>query len=323
MVSSCTDSPFWEAIEKRDPMLMLQVQKGVNRLKAEFAPDVVHLNCMDASIFFQLRAADVARAPTVVTLHWTPPPDLWGNNTIVGQTLRQASWIAAISAHQMPMIDAVLPECRSRAALFLNGLDAPHVAPVAMSPDGQQILCVGRHVRDKGFDLAIDAFARIAGEFPRATLVVAGDGVEREALAAQVASLELSERVRFPGFIAHDRVPTMIAQSAMVVMPSRFEPFGLVALEAAHMQRPIIVSDVGGLPEIVADGVTGIVVPDEDPGAIAAAMARLLHDPATAQRMGMAGRIRAIELFGADRNTTMYEELFQRLTMERDDAVAR
>ncbi|MGV3711080.1 MAG: glycosyltransferase family 4 protein [Gemmatimonas sp.] len=314
--------PFWEAIEKRDPVLMLQVQKRVNRIKQEFAPDIVHLNCMDASIFFQLRAADVARAPTVVTLHWTPPEDLWGHNSIVGQTLRQASWIAAISEHQMPMIDQALPECRDRASLFLNGLYAPGEDPSPPPLDRQQILCVGRHVRDKGFDLAIDAFARIAGDFPRATLVVAGDGIEREALIAQAQALGLASRIQFPGFIPHDSVPSAIAQSVMVVMPSRFEPFGLVALEAAHMQRPIVVSNVGGLPEIVADGVTGLVVPDENPGAIAAAMARLLHEPATAAQLGVAGRTRALQHFSADRNTAMYEALFQRLKTERVNAVA-
>jgi glycogen(starch) synthase len=100
-------------------------------------------------------------------------------------------------------------------------------------------------------------------------------------------------------------------------MPSRWEePFGLVAVEAALMARPVVASRVGGLAEVVADGETGLLVDKEDPAALARAVTHLLKNPATAERMGQAARRRARELFGFERQVDAYDGLYQRLAEE-------
>lgn len=314
--------PFWEAIEKRDPVLMLETHKRLTALKTAFKADIIHGNSLDVGTLFQVRSRHIAPVPSVITLHWTPPAEYWIEDGVVGTLLRSATWIAAISSHQMALIQQTLPERHTRASLFLNGLDAPQLPPTPIADGCQRILCIGRLVKDKGFDLALTAFARIHKEFPNARLVVGGDGVERPTLEQLAGTLGIADQTDFIGWVSHDDVPALMNQSLMVVMPSRCEPFGLVALETGHMERPIVATRVGGLADIVADGETGFLVPEGDVDALAAAMAHLMQRPAEAVRMGRAGRKRAIAHFSGEHNTDLYEALFQRLTQERTDAIA-
>ena len=182
-------------------------------------------------------------------------------------------------------------------------------------------MCLGRVVRDKGFDLALAAFAELAPRFPKARLVVAGDGPARPELEAQAQALGVADAVEFPGWVAPERVSELMNSATLVVMPSRWdEPFGLVAVEAALMARPVVASRVGGLAEAVADGETGLLVDKEDPAALARAVAHLLEDPGKAERMGQAARRRARELFGFERQVDAYDGLYQRLAEEATHA---
>ena len=122
--------------------------------------------------------------------------------------------------------------------------------------------------------------------------------------------LGLSDAVRFLGFVSP--VQTAIENAAIVVVPSLGEGFGMVALEAMERSRPVIASAVGGLPEIVVDGETGLVVPPGDAEALAEAMVALASDLPRAAAMGEAGRRRAIESFTEDRSTSGIEALYRR-----------
>jgi starch synthase len=109
----------------------------------------------------------------------------------------------------------------------------------------------------------------------------------------------------------------LINRCAVVVMPSLFEPFGLVALQAAHLARSVVASRVDGLLEVVVDGETGLLVEPEDAEALAGAIARLLAEPELARRMGQAGRQRAQETFGWAAHLEAYEALYHRLVRGR------
>src|SRR5262249_26205653 len=154
---------------------------------------------------------------------------------------------------------------------------------------------------EKGFDIALTAFASLVRRFPRAHLIIAGDGEERSKLEHQIRRLGLATRVELTGAIAPDEVPALLNTVTAVLIPSRQEPFGLVALEAALMARPVVATRVGGLPEVVRHEQTGLLVKPEDPGALAAALAHLLDHPDTASRMGQAARRRAQEVFSLER----------------------
>jgi glycogen(starch) synthase len=168
-------------------------------------------------------------------------------------------------------------------------------------------------VARKGFDLALSAFATIASRVPAVRMVVAGDGPARAPLEKQAAELGLRDSVDFVGWVAPENVPALINTATIVVMPSRWEPFGLVALEAAQMARPIVATRVGGLTEVVEHGQTGLLVDNENPDALAKAMAELLEHPQVTTRMGETARSRAIERFSWSRCVDAYDSVYRKL----------
>jgi glycosyltransferase involved in cell wall biosynthesis len=154
--------------------------------------------------------------------------------------------------------------------------------------DEPRLLCVGRLVPIKGHRTLLEAFATARSRVPGLTLGIAGAGeLEPELRAAA------PEGVRFLGRV----VPPPYEEHAIVVVPSLGEGFGMVALEAAERGRAVIASDVGGLPEIVVDGETGLVVPPGDADRLAEAIVALAGDPERVRRLGAAGRHRAVTEF--------------------------
>ena len=122
-----------------------------------------------------------------------------------------------------------------------------------------------------------------------------GQGTLRRQMEAEVARLGLRERFRFLGF--RSDAPEIVQLFDIVAVPSHVEPFGLASLEAMAAGRPVVATRVGGIPEVVVDGVTGILVPQRDPAAFAGALAELLAAPAQRDEMGRRGRQRSHDLF--------------------------
>ncbi len=168
---------------------------------------------------------------------------------------------------------------------------------------------VGRLVPVKGHDTLLRAVAEAAGVVPGLELEVAGSGPLEQELRAQVSALGLDGTVRFLG-----QVPgagEVLERAAVVIVPSLGEGFGMVALEAMERGRAVIASAVGGLPEIVTPGETGLLVPPGDAEALAAALVSLAQDPDRARALGRAGRARALASFSQERCTTRTEELYR------------
>jgi glycosyltransferase involved in cell wall biosynthesis len=171
-------------------------------------------------------------------------------------------------------------------------------------------VCVGRLIPIKGHLVLLRALARARARAPGITLDVAGRGPLAPALKGYARELGLEEAIRFLGFVSP--VEEAIEGGAIVVVPSLGEGFGMVALEAMERARPVIASSVGGLPEIVADGETGLVVPPADVDALADAIFALAADLPKAAQMGAAGRVRALEQFTPERCVERIEELYVR-----------
>lgn len=152
-------------------------------------------------------------------------------------------------------------------------------------------LFFGTWTRYKGLDLLLEAFALVRAELPEARLVVAGDVsgdldvAEVERLAARVGGVELR-----PGYVPAEDVAPLVGSARVVVLPYRAVFQSGVAHLAQTFARPVVATDVGDLAAVVADGRSGLVVPPADPPALAAAVLRLLRDPATASAYGAAGR---------------------------------
>ncbi len=164
-----------------------------------------------------------------------------------------------------------------------------------------RLLCVGRLVPIKGHDVLLRAFAQVRDAVPGLELVLAGAGPLEAELRRRVGELRLDASVRFLGLVSP--IEPELEAAAIVVIPSLGEGFGMVALEAMERGRAVIASDVGGLPEIVADGETGLIVPRGDHEALARAIGTLAQDLPRAAGMGVAGRARALAAFGQERCT--------------------
>jgi glycosyltransferase involved in cell wall biosynthesis len=140
---------------------------------------------------------------------------------------------------------------------------------------------------------------------PRAKLVIAGRGPEQEHLTKLAKTLGISDAVKLLGF--RDDIPNVVNVFDIVAQPSIEEAFGLSMVEAMALGKPIVGSNVGGIPEVVDDGVTGILVPPGDCNALSKAIVDLLNDPARRNQFGDAGKLRAETLFTIERLACDYE----------------
>ncbi|HET7745567.1 MAG TPA: glycosyltransferase [Gaiellaceae bacterium] len=181
---------------------------------------------------------------------------------------------------------------------------------VVSVPSEPRLLCVGRLIPIKGHLVLLRALAQARARVPGVTLAVAGRGPLEPALRSYARELGLESAVEFLGFVSP--VQKAVADAAIVVVPSLGEGFGMVALEAMERGRPVIVSAVGGLPEIVVDGETGIVVPPGDAEALAEAIVRLAGDLDAAAAMGRRARERALAEFPPERSASRIEALYSR-----------
>lgn len=296
---------------------LFEVRQQVAALKREFAPQLVHVNIVGLDNLFHLTTANAHRAPTLVTLHgkWMSQSD-----SIVGNTLRAADWVAGCSAAILNEGKRLVPEIIPRSSIIYNGVEAPSIEPTPLPFDAPRLLCLGRLHREKGMDVAIAAFATIARRFPRARLIIAGDGSDKNDLEQQVAALGIGHAVDFIGWVAPDRVPALISDATVLLMPSRADSLPLVALEAAWMARPIIAARVGGMPEVVVHEETGLLFESENVGDLADAASFMLENPQAAIKMGQAARQRVHKVFSWEGHVDAYDALYRRL-IDQDSSV--
>lgn len=205
-----------------------------------------------------------------------------------------------------------------------NAFDAQHFQPQPvdpvlraslLAPDERAILMVTRMQPWKGIQYAIEALPLIAPEL-RPRLLIGGGGTYRAALEALVTERGLNDHVTFLGTIPYREVPRYFAL-ADVVLGTSFasETFGMALCEALGCERPVIASDWAGFREVVINEETGLIVPAQDPVALARAIERVLRDPADAQRMAAIGRQRVLQLFTweavADRVQRVYDQVME------------
>ena len=258
--------------------------------------------------------ARVARLPLVVSLH--------GSDVYLAERRRPIGRAARAAFRAAAAVTACSPDLAERALGLGAAAPATTVIPYGVDParfrpgepasratvrrelgladDERLVLAGGRLVHKKGLDVAIDAFAAppLAEEGRAARLVLFGDGDLRDALEAQVARLGLGSRVLFAGRVERDRIPGLFAAADLFLLPSVHDHAGNVdglpntLLEALATGLPVVASRVAGVPTVIDDGVEGLLVPERNPGTLAAAVAALLDDPERATRLGRAARAR-------------------------------
>jgi glycogen(starch) synthase len=306
--------PFWTALADRNVGQLGEIMRGVAKIKRAVKPDLIHLNLTGPSVYFHLQTADAHRAPLLVSLHQPLENQSEKSDSVVSRILQSADWVTAASEMVHSTAQRILPEIAPRASLIHFGFDACDVEAEPLTFDEPRLLCLGRHVFEKGFDLALTALAALVDRFPKLRLIIASDGPARADLERQAAELGLTQAVDFIGWVESAKIPALLNSATVVLIPSRvIEGFGLVAMEAAMMGRPVVASRSGGLPEVVIHGQTGLIVDRDDSNALATAIAYLLDRPNVAAQMGQAARKRALTKFGWEPHVDAFEALYRRL----------
>jgi glycosyltransferase involved in cell wall biosynthesis len=282
--------------------------------------DILHAHLPHGEVYGEIAMRAFPARPFVVSRHnddrfrrWLPLR--WA----FAPSLRRAGRIIAISQAVRRFLIEVEGAPAEKVEVVPYGLDAEAFARSAHPGKFRKEIgaraeplagFVGRLTRQKGVDVLLRAFARVEKEIPSARLVLAGDGPERKSLVALARSLGL-RRVAFLGW--RSNAADVLADVDLLAMPSRWEGFGLVALEAMALGKPVVASNVSALPEIVVPGETGLLVPREGAAELADALQVLLSDRERAERMGRAGRARAKKEFTvkgmAQRTAEIYRDL--------------
>jgi glycosyltransferase involved in cell wall biosynthesis len=272
-----------------DPGLARKLHRTLRGLAA----DIVHTHLVHADVYGALAAGPAARL--VSTKHnddrFRMGPYRFAERAV---TRRAARVIAITEALRRFNVERVgLPA--DKVTTIHYGLDEPPAAwreDGLELPDGPLVVAVARLVPQKGVDVALRAMVGLD-----ATLVVLGEGPERGRLEG--LARELGVRLLLPGRVGD--VAAVLRRAEVVVHPVRWEGFGLAVLEAMLCERAVVASRVSSIPEIVADGETGLLVPPDDPAALHDALARLLGDESLRARMGAAGLARARTDFSVER----------------------
>jgi len=192
----------------------------------------------------------------------------------------------------------------------VNTPRSPFKIALGFDPDRQTIACIARFHPIKDHPMLIRAFAIVAAHLPNVDLLLAGEGPDRGRLEELVQSLAITERVKF--LSVRKDVPELLKATDLFALTSISEAASLTLMEAMASGCPVVVTDVGGNPELVRQGIDGALVPRGDIEACAKAMIAILSDSATAERMGNAGRERAMERFDLQRTVDRYYQLYQR-----------
>lgn len=304
------------------------------KLRAAFRdmqPDIVHTHLLHADLF-GIPAARLARVPAVITSRHNDNafrrrlPLRWLNRALwsqvdAGITSSDAVRRFSVAVEGAPprKLQTIHYGLERRPDDALRQTDrVAFRAEFNLPPDAPVVGIVCRLVEQKGVAYGLEAFASATADLPEARLVIAGDGALKGRLQAQARTLGLADRVHFLGW--RTDALRVFAGLDIFLMPSLWEGFGLVLLEAMSQRLPVVASNVSAIPEVVADGTTGLLVPPRDVARLSAALRLLLTDAPLRQHMGLLGEDRLEERFTAGRMVDETLGLYQTVLARRGRA---
>jgi glycosyltransferase involved in cell wall biosynthesis len=267
---------------------------------SEVRADVVHAHMYRAETvatraIIALGEAGQRRPYLVATIHSSRIRSLADQQHLRELTPHMDHLIAVSKAIQHKLVDE--QRFDAPVSLIYNGVDLDRYdnqeacctlsEEYGMEPGSQIVGAVARLEPEKGHPTLLEAWPMVLREVPDAYLLIVGEGSRRDALEALAREHRIAHRVVFTG--RRDDVPAVTAALDVAVLPSYREAQGMVILEAMALSRPVVASNVGGIPEMIEDGVTGLLVPPHDAAALAAAIVRLLKNHPLADTLGRAG----------------------------------
>jgi glycogen synthase len=265
-------------------------------------PDVVHAH--DWLVAHPAVAlSEFYDVPMVSTIHateagrhsgWVSGPLSRQVHAVESWLVRESDSLITCSASMRDEIGELFGPGLAEITVIRNGIEAARwpFASRRHRSGPAELLFLGRLEYEKGVHDAIAALPRIRRAHPGTTLTIAGEGTQQDWLVEQARKRRVLKATRFVGRLDHDELLAALHRADAAVLPSHYEPFGLVALEAAAAGTPLVTSNIGGLGEAVINGETGMSCPPRDVRRLAKAVSAVLDDPAAAQRRARAARER-------------------------------
>ncbi len=283
-------------------------------------PDLVHVHYAGG---FGLWGVASGINPLVVSVWGADIIDLPANplyKMSIKRTLKRADRITATSYFLKKTCRNLDTSFSDKTEVIPFGVEIPEV--VADMPDYNQVkICyLKRHIPKYGPDILLKALAEVKQKFGNIRLSLAGDGPMTAELKEITNELGLNENVDFVGFVRNEEVYSFIRRHHLMVMPSVMdsESFGVAAVETSACGRAVVASRIGGVPEVVIDGKTGILVEPENPKALADAIITLAKDPAKCKKMGRAGYDYVKENYDWEKSLEAMSELYDKLIYESE-----
>ena len=288
-------------------------------------PAILHTHLFHANIPGRILGR-LAGVPVVICTEHTMAMESPWRYRLNRWTDGLADRIVAVSANVRNFCRTHIGLPEEKLVLIPNGVELPELplpspqetrAALGLPPEGLLLGTVSRLDPAKGIEVLLEALPQVED----AALVVIGDGPQRAALESLAARLGLSARVYWAGF--QPDVTRWLLAFDLFVQPSHYEGLPTTVLEAMAAGLPVVATAVGGTPEVVVDGVTGLLVPPRDSAALAQAIAALLRDPELRGRMGKAGRERVAQHFSVERMVRKTERLYAELLLRQGDKETR
>ena len=300
--SSATVTVVPQVRNKRDWRSLLALRRALRALEA----DILHVNLTDmAACLPEILVAATVRDLSVVALEHHPhAPSSKFQRLVKRASVRLLQGHVAVSRSLAREVIAVTGERASSVRVIPNGL-----APVEVAGTGDSAIVrfgvACRLERAKGLDILVDALALAE----RVQVDIVGTGTELVNLEAQSRAVGVADRVRFLGWT--DDVDAFYRSIDVYVLPSRSEAMPLSVIEAMHHGLPVVAAEVGGLPELLEHGVTGLLVQPENPAALAAALEELRIDPQRRRQLAANALDRARSAFSIELMASRYAELYR------------
>ena len=271
------------------------------RLSRRF--DIVHVHTfLPSPVIASLVTSRMFEQKVVLTVHAFAPPGWYHDlaaRFVMRESIKNFQGVICVSEYIRGKMATFVRNRGPRLVTIYNGVDTSRFNPSLdarylrkrLGVEGKKvILYVGRLVAYKGVTYLLEALSKLPQDIrDDAMLLVCGRGKMRQNLEEMVSRLKLTSNVIFAGFVQDEELPYYYAASDIVVVPSMYEPMGIVLLEAMSMKKPVIASKTGGIPEIISDKDNGLLVPPGDPEALARAIESVCSDRNLAETLGENG----------------------------------
>jgi len=268
------------------------------------------------------RAAHLAGTSTGVPYSFTAHArDIYGDHVddaALVERIAGARFVVTVTEFNRRYLTALMDDAGApgRIVRIYNGVDLDALAPRGVERDRDLVVSVGRLIEKKGFHELVAAIDTVRGSRPAVRCVIVGEGPDRAALEAQIAERGLEPHLSLPGAMRQQEIATLVERAAVFALPCVVAADGdvdalpTVILEAMALGTPVVSTAISGIPEMVQDGRTGLLVGERDVPALAAALDRLLGDVAERARFATAARAVVAERFDLRRNVATLRGLF-------------